>query len=350
MPPLLAHHSSANSLGGVRGAIARSSTGVCVVLGSLTIGLLSVPAAHVAASYVPRTCAQAGASTYTVASGDSWFDIALAVQVSASSLLEANGASVDTAIHPGDGLCLPAGATAPPAADGGSSCGSSGAGKYTVDSGDSWAAIAQANGVRMAQLLEANGASIDDTLLPDQVLCLPAGATPPAAKAAAKSTGTPLAALPLQGPCGFGDTWRDARANGRRHEGVDLIAGAGQYVYAVVDGTLTRRAWDQPGRIAGNAWWLTAADGSGTYFFYGHMYDFAQGLKPGSRVKAGQIIGFVGDTGSSATAHLHFEMHPNGGDPINPYPTMRAMGGCNKGTPYKQPGGWTPDTGGVAVD
>ena len=138
--------------------------------------------------------------------------------------------------------------------------------------------------------------------------------------------------------------------SGRRHEGTDLIAQAGRYVYAVTDGTLTRRAWDQPGRIAGNAWWLTASDGSGTYFFYGHLYDFAQGLKVGSRVSAGQIIGFVGDTGSSATAHVHFEIHPNGGEPINPYPTLKSLGGCNTSAPYRQPGGWVPDTGGVATD
>ena len=264
-----------------------------------------------------------------------------------ASCCKRTSASATAPIYPGDGLCLPAGAVAPPAPPTGAACASASPGKYVVGKGDGWAAIAQRVGVRMPQLLEANGATVDDTLQPDQVLCLPAGATPIASNAQQKFA--PLKALPLQGPCGFGDTWRNARANGRRHEGVDLIAPAGRYVYAVTDGTLTRRAWDQPGLIAGNAWWLTAADGSGTYFFYGHLYDFAQGLKPGSRVKAGQIIGFVGDTGSAATAHLHFEIHPGGGDPINPYPTMRAMGGCNTGTPYGQPNGWVPDTGGVVV-
>jgi murein DD-endopeptidase MepM/ murein hydrolase activator NlpD len=317
-----------------------------VLVTTLAMGL-AISAPHAAAQQQRRTCAQAGAATYTVVEGDSWFDIARSVEVRTSALLEANGASVDTAIHPGDGLCLPAGAVAPPAAATGTSCASSSPGKYVVARGDSWSAIAQAAGVRMPALLESNAATANDTLQPDQVLCLPAGATPIASNAEPKIPA--LRALPLQGPCGFGDTWRNARANGRRHEGVDLIAQAGRYVYAVTDGTLIRRAWDQPGLIAGNAWWLLAADGSGTYFFYGHLYDFAQGLKPGSSVRAGQIIGFVGDTGSSATAHLHFEIHPNGGDPINPYPIVRAAGGCNTGTPYRQPNGWVPDTGGVAV-
>ena len=311
------------------------------------LGVLATSAPGAAAQHQRRTCAQSEAATYTVVEGDSWFEIAQSVEVRTSLLLEANDASVTTTIYPGDGLCLPPGAIAPPAPPTGTSCGSSSPGKYVVARGDSWSAIAQAVGVRMPKLLESNGATADDTLQPEQVLCLPAGATPTATNATAKFA--PLKALPLQGPCGFGDTWRDARANGRRHEGVDLIAQPGRYVYAVTDGTLTRRAWDQAGLIAGNAWWLLAADGSGTYFFYGHLYDFAQGLQPGSRVKAGQIIGFVGDTGSSATAHLHFEIHPNGGDPINPYPTLRAIGGCNTGTPYRQPSGWIPDTGGAEI-
>ncbi len=147
----------------------------------------------------------------------------------------------------------------------------------------------------------------------------------------------------MRGPCWFSDDWGDPRGAGRRHEGTDLFAAPQSYVYAVVDGTLTRRTWDQPGQRSGNAWWLTAADGSGTYYFYAHLADFAPKLSVGSRVEAGEIIGFMGNTGNSAFPHLHFEVHPNGGRAVNPYPLLRQAGGCKTGEQYRQPDGWVPD-------
>ena len=136
-------------------------------------------------------------------------------------------------------------------------------------------------------------------LVPGQRIALPAGADT-SALASRRATGgwVNLGAPPTQGPCWYADTWRDHRSEGRRHDGVDLFTRRGEYVYAVVDGRLTSRTWDQPGLRSGNSWWLTAADGSAT-FFYAHMADFAPGLRAGSRVRAGQIIGFVGDTGNA---------------------------------------------------
>ena len=146
-----------------------------------------------------------------------------------------------------------------------------------------------------------------------------------------RSTGagswTRLERFPVQGHCGFGDTWMAGRGAGRVHEGVDIIAATGKLVYAVADGTITTRWWDAPGRRAGNGVKLTADDG--TYFVYLHLSGFAPGLQTGSDVRAGDVIGFVGNTGSSATPHLHFEIHPWGGAAINPYPYVRAIDGCS---------------------
>lgn len=285
----------------------------------------------------PRACASGGV-THEVSDGDTWFGIAAEAGVSMSALLGANGADLDDVIHPGDVLCLPDGETptSGAAGGGGAACNESRA-TYTVASGDSWFQIARRSGVTMRELLQANGADADHTLQPDERLCLPPGAQ----LTTNVNAVVPLEALPVQGPCWYGDTWRAPRGGGRTHEGVDLITESGNYVYAVADGVLTKRAWDQPGLRAGNAWWLTTADG--TYFFYAHLADFAPGLKVGSRVQAGEIIGFVGNTGNSATAHLHFEIHPFGGEAINPYPSVRAAGGCRRGTGYTQPNGWTPE-------
>jgi len=132
--------------------------------------------------------------------------------------------------------------------------------------------------------------------------------------------------FPMPGPCWFSDTWQVARSGGRKHEGVDIIAKKGTPLYAVVDGTITRQFFDRPGSLGGNALRLTAADG--TYFHYAHLDTFATGIAPGSSVTAGQVIGYVGTTGSSSTPHLHFEYHPFGGKAVNPYPVVKPLDSC----------------------
>lgn len=288
-----------------------------------------------------RLCLPGGANasgacsaSYTVRSGDSWGSIGGRAGVSASALARANSASLSSTIHPDDVICLPDGATPPSGSSSGGGSTAAGA-SYTVSGGDSWAAIASRADVSMRSLLSVNDASSGDLLMPGDVLRLPAGATQPASR-------VKLQAAPTQGPCGYRDTWGDARSRTRRHAGVDIFSGSGNYVYAVVDGKLTGRVWNATGANAGNGWTLTGADG--TRYFYAHMSDFAPEVKVGSRVKAGQIIGWVGSTGNASAPHLHFEIRPGGGSPVNPYPILRAQGGCNSGRPYTQPGGWVPDS------
>ncbi len=143
-----------------------------------------------------------------------------------------------------------------------------------------------------------------------------------------------LARFPVQGRCFFGDTWQDARSGGRRHEGVDIIANEGKLLYAVVDGEISKQYWDTPGALSGNG--LRVAQPNGTYFTYLHMSGFAPGITVGTQVKAGDVIGFVGNTGSSATAHLHFEIHPGGGAAVNPYPYVKPIDDCSNTTPQYQ--------------
>jgi len=161
------------------------------------------------------------------------------------------------------------------------------------------------------------------------------------------TTGVPagqiaIAQFPVQGLCGFVDTFGAPRSGGRHHEGVDIIAHAGQYLYAVADGTLTKQYIDAPGALAGNGWRLTRADG--TYFFYAHLSAFAAGLHVGSVVKTGQIIGMVGMTGNAGTPHLHFEVHPYGGAAVNPTAVVQAVNGCSTTLVPAQPVTTPPPT------
>lgn len=144
-----------------------------------------------------------------------------------------------------------------------------------------------------------------------------------------------LEVFPVQGPCGFADSWHAARGGGRKHLGVDVIAAEGNMVYAVADGTIEKIYTDYPGSLAGNGVRLRMADG--TYFFYAHLLATADGIDVGVAVTAGQIIGQIGNTGNSGTPHLHFEIHPQGGEAINPYPLVKAVDGCSITDPLPQP-------------
>ena len=150
-------------------------------------------------------------------------------------------------------------------------------------------------------------------------------------EAAAAPSNSPVAtvaldAFPVQGMCGFSDSWHADRSGGRLHLGVDIIAKEGKLLYAVADGTITKTYIDRPGSLAGNGIRLTKEDG--TYFFYAHLSAFADGIEVGTEVAAGQVIGYVGNTGNSGTPHLHFEVHPDGGAAVNPYPIVKAIDGC----------------------
>ena len=133
-----------------------------------------------------------------------------------------------------------------------------------------------------------------------------------------------LQAFPVQGRCGFTDSWQAPRPGGRQHEGVDIIGARGLAIYAVADGVITKMLTG--GTLSGNSIRLTIADG--TYFFYAHLDGFAAGLSAGQSVRAGQIIGYLGATGATSN-HLHFEVHPQGGAAVNPYPIVKAVDACN---------------------
>lgn len=125
--------------------------------------------------------------------------------------------------------------------------------------------------------------------------------------------------LPISGSVGFADTWGAPRSGGRRHQGTDVMAPCGAPVVAVTDGVISRLMSGGSGGIMA---YLKAPNGD--QFFYAHLQGYAAGLSQGKRVAAGDLIGSNGRTGnaSGGPCHVHFEWHPGGGAPVNPYPLL----------------------------
>jgi murein DD-endopeptidase MepM/ murein hydrolase activator NlpD len=141
--------------------------------------------------------------------------------------------------------------------------------------------------------------------------------------------------FPVAGQSSFSDDFRAARTT-TWHHGIDIFASEGTPLVAVADGTLFNVGWND---VGGNRVWLR--DAAGNEFYYAHLAGFSPLAREGATVRAGNVIGFVGDTGDAAGTppHLHFEMHPPelrhlGYDGVvNPYPYLvawqagRAAGG-----------------------
>jgi hypothetical protein len=158
------------------------------------------------------------------------------------------------------------------------------------------------------------------------------------AAAAATPKGTvPTLVFPVAGPTSYTDDFGQPRPGGR-HQGNDILAAKKTPVVAV-----------EAGKIE---FWTTSASAgcmlylygvSGTMYEYIHLNNdvtmandnrgkcvsgtaYAPGLKNDAKVTAGQLVGYVGDSGDAngLHAHLHFEVHPGGGKAVSPYPYLQS--------------------------
>ena len=117
--------------------------------------------------------------------------------------------------------------------------------------------------------------------------------------------------FPVYGPSSFVDTFGALRGDisSGWHHGDDIFAPLGAPLLAVASGTVFSVGWN---KVGGNRLWLR--DGQGNLFYYAHLSAFSPLAVNGSKVNAGAVVGFVGNTGDAQGTpfHLHFEVHPVG--------------------------------------
>jgi murein DD-endopeptidase MepM/ murein hydrolase activator NlpD len=115
--------------------------------------------------------------------------------------------------------------------------------------------------------------------------------------------------FPVYGPSSFVDTFGAGRAVVGWHHGEDIFAPIGAPILAVARGTVFSVGWND---LGGNRLWLR--DGQGNEFYYAHLSAFSPLAVNGAHVEAGDVLGFVGNSGDAETTppHLHFEIHPVG--------------------------------------
>jgi murein DD-endopeptidase MepM/ murein hydrolase activator NlpD len=150
--------------------------------------------------------------------------------------------------------------------------------------------------------------------------------------------------FPVYGPSAYIDTFGAARSDVSFHHGTDIFGQLGQPLVAVTDGTVFSVGWN---KVGGNRLWLL--DAQGNQFYYAHLSAFSTAAVNGARVKAGEVIGFMGRTGDAEGTpyHLHFEIHPVsflylGYDgAVDPTPYLDAWT-HQKDLPFPVAAGWAP--------
>lgn len=136
----------------------------------------------------------------------------------------------------------------------------------------------------------------------------------------------------------YEDSWMTARSYGgeRGHEGTDLMLSPDRRgifpVLSMTDGVVEKQGWLPQGGYR-----LGIRSDRGIYYYYAHLYDYAEGIEEGTLVVSGQLLGFAGDTGYSNIegtvgnfpVHLHVGIYYNDTKgqetAVNPYPFLQGL-------------------------
>ncbi|MED1917460.1 stalk domain-containing protein [Bacillus thuringiensis] len=221
---------------------------------------------------------------------------------------------------------------------------------YVVQQGDTLSEIAARHDTNISAIQKNNHLSSDELLL-GQILFLPEGAQRAEHPIATKVADDELVGKQFRFPFHdnswyepYGDSfgsdreWTETNSGSvRSHEGIDIMAPKGTPIYSVSDGTINKVGWNTYG-----GWRVNITDENGQYrMYYAHLQAYAPGLHVGKTIKAGQLIGFVGDTGYGGTGtvgmfepHLHFGLYRNStGKAIDPYDYLRTWEQNKVGSP-----------------
>ena len=132
-------------------------------------------------------------------------------------------------------------------------------------------------------------------------------------------------------PAGYCSLWTGSYGSSHSirpggHEGTDIMLPGGNMVFAVESGVLTKRYTGTGTSGSGYGWTLTGD--SGTQYKFFHLRTDDLGRREGARVERGDVIGYVGDTGTIAgNYHLHLEVRPNGSH-VDPLPLLDIPSSC----------------------
>ena len=118
------------------------------------------------------------------------------------------------------------------------------------------------------------------------------------------------------------DTWGASRSQGRRHEGIDIMAPRGTKVYSTTNGLIADL---RDNNLGGKVIWVLGP--SGSWHYYAHLNAHKRGLAIGDYVQKGDLLGYVGNTGNAryTAPHLHYGIYLDGKGrgAVNPFPYLR---------------------------